>query len=178
MRHSPASRQCSNIPACRVLPLKGTAWSLIWPSQTLFLWSQTFSTLWIYPGVMGQMKRAESHWRCSQVSLWLPAGLCWEMSLIPIIVCLFHGALEWELWGGWPHKQLSHNHFSSAPLQMALGADNTLEHGTELGVCVVQLNCLRHIRPTWCAHPIQVPFQRTPQSSPGALSSLFNCLFR
>lgn len=176
MKHSPVSRECSNIPACRVLPLKGTAWSLVWSSQIFFLWSQIFSTPWVYPGVVGQVKRSESHWRCSWVSLWLPAGLCWEMSLIPIIVCLFHGALKWELQGGWPHKQLSHNPFSSA--QMALGADNTLEHGRELGACVVQLNCLRHLRPTWCVHPIQVPFQRTPQSFPGALSSLFNHLFR
>lgn len=43
---------------------------------------------------------------------------------------------------------------------------------------MLQLNCLGHVRPTWCAHPIQVPFQKAPPSSPGALPSLFNHLFR
>lgn len=46
-------------------------------------------------------------------------ALCWEMSLIPVIVCLFHGTLKWELSSGWPHKQLSHKHFSSASPKMA-----------------------------------------------------------
>lgn len=46
-------------------------------------------------------------------------ALCWEMSLIPIIVCLFHGTLKWELSSGRPHKQLSHKHFSSASPKMA-----------------------------------------------------------
>lgn len=65
-------------------------------------------------GWSGRDVRSQSRSRWSRVSCDCQLALCWEMSLIPVIVCLFHGTLKWELSSGWPHKQLSHKHFSSA----------------------------------------------------------------
>lgn len=176
MKHSSASPNRADVPASRALPLEGTARSMsqlsgvflllsscccrsIAPGRVMFLWRWAFA-----PGLSrcaaGQGEVFEVSSKMKSHPLVIYSWPCWGMSLIPIMVCLFHGSLKGEVSSGQPHKQLSPKHLSFVPPKMAsvlISEAVCIDMAESCLFCVTQLNCLKHVRPARHTHTVQVP---------------------
>lgn len=134
MKHSATSQACSDIPSCGGLPFKGTAKSLLCSSQQRIHFWRYPDVWWVRAGC------AKSYWRWSQIFLWLPAGLWLRNVPNSHNSGLFHGTLKGELSSGWPHKLLSHKHFSSASPEVVLISEATCFDMAERAACFVWYN--------------------------------------